>query len=205
MKTKKDSILTPLSKEMRDRKDELRKKVLHKILAGGWTPLTIGKFKVDYDLTKEELDVIASEARTLAKELNEYTGGIEELKEELVAKARKIYDAAFNRKGWADAGKRDLPPDLKAASQAITVIAKLSGLDVQKHEVVTADLTAQLQQLPIHVREYIALHGEPPPGVVLPGFQPRAALPAHVVPVVEPNGTDNGTDENDDPLTERKR
>jgi hypothetical protein len=115
----------------------------------------------------------------------EIEGGKEALREEIIADARFVYKSCMNRKHLRDdIYGRPMHPDVGGATKALALMLKAGGLDVQKHEVVTVDLASCIAQLPHEAREYIALHGELPPGVQLPGFQMRA-LPEVVPEVVE--------------------
>ena len=172
--------------DKRARRVFLRNECVKKKLAGRWNSGNIMKFRLDHEITIEETREIAKEADVIVQALEEVAGGILGVKEELINSFRTIYDLALNR-----VGINNLPPDLKSALGACNGIAKLSGLDIQKHEVVSADITATLQKQTPEVLAYIAQHGEAPPGLVLPGFQPRQLVPAPEQS--EPSDTDNGT------------
>lgn len=161
-----------------ERRIAIRKRILNYMLQGKWTPGASLRISEDYSLTLPEVKCLAEEAKSLLSYLEETTGGVEGVRDEVSGVLRKIIRKSFNRVGWGEGETRKLPDDLKSATAAATLLSKLNGLLVERSEVTTYDVVAALSSLTDEQRRFIETTGTLPPGVSLPGVSVRGILEA---------------------------
>jgi hypothetical protein len=159
-----------------ERRIAIRKRILNLMLSGKWTPGAVLRISEDYSLSIEQTKCLAEEAKSILSYLEDTSGGLEGVRDEVSGVLRRIIKKSFSRTGWGEGETRKLPDDLKSATAAATLLAKLNGLLVERSEVTTYDVVAALSSLTDEQRRYIETTGTLPPGVSLPGVSVRGAL-----------------------------